>query len=117
MASVPEKLEALGKLYADRNRAYGNNYKLYGAIAAALFPNGITLKTEEEFNRFALFSHCLDKFTRYARSMPKRGLPDNLDDIAVYAQMLSETDEYAERWAPRIPHIRKRRSKRMGRGR
>lgn len=90
--SVPQALSDLGKLYNDRNNLYKSNYLNFGKTLAALLPDGITLKTPEEFNRFALFMQLLHKQSRYAHSILKGGHPDSLDDLAVYAQMLQEFD-------------------------
>jgi hypothetical protein len=57
-----------------------------------MFPEGLTLKTEEEFNRFAIFLQIIHKNSRYANSMLSGGHADSLDDITVYAQMLREFD-------------------------
>lgn len=91
--TVPERLKALGALYADRNAQYKDNYKRFGAILLAIFPDGLILKTEEDFNRFSLFLQIVHKITRYAPSIGSGGHPDSLDDTAVYAQMLSEYDD------------------------
>jgi len=91
--SVPDRLKDLGKLYAERNKLYGNNYKSFGNILSGMFPNGLCLHTAEEFNRFALFLQIIHKQTRYARSIISGGHADSLDDTAVYAQMLREYDD------------------------
>lgn len=92
MKSVPRALADLGKLYRQRNKLYGSNYKHFGMVLHGMFPNGLTVKGPEEFNRLALFLQLVHKLTRYARAMPKKGHVDSLDDIAVYAQMLQEYD-------------------------
>jgi len=91
--TVPERLADLGALYQERNALYQDNYKRFGDILSNLFPQGLTLKTPEEFNRFALFFQILHKQTRYAHAIASGGHADSLDDIAVYAQMLQEYDE------------------------
>lgn len=90
--SVPDALRDLGNLYAERNKLYGSNYKFFGNILHGIFPDGITLNGPEEFNRFALFLQLVHKISRYARSMPKNGHEDSLDDTSVYAQLLQEYD-------------------------
>lgn len=86
-------LKDLGKLYAERNKLYSDNYKHFGDILVGMFPDGISLQTAEEFNRFALFLQIIHKQTRYARSLLTGGHGDSLDDTAVYAQMLREYDD------------------------
>lgn len=91
--TVPDRLAALGALYLERNKLYKDNYKQMGRILCGMFPEGITLKTEDDFNRFALFLQGVHKKTRYARSLlTPTGHADSLDDDTVYCQMLAEVD-------------------------
>ena len=90
--SVPQALRDLGELYEERNKMYKNNYLNFGKQLVALFPDGLTLRTEEEFNRFALFMQLVHKLSRYAHSLLNGGHDDSLDDTSVYAQMLREYD-------------------------
>lgn len=94
--SVPQALSDLGTLFEERNALYKDNYKHFGKTLVGLFPNGITLKSEEEFNRFAIFLQITHKQSRYAQSILNGGHPDSLDDISVYAQMLQEYDGLIE---------------------
>lgn len=108
MTTVPDRLKNLSKLYADRNAQYGDNYLKFGAVMAAIFPDGITLKTAEHHNRFALFVQMAHKLTRYARSINRGGHEDSLDDLAVYAQMAQEFDAMSkpERSAEAVDRMR-----------
>jgi hypothetical protein len=90
--TVPDMLSELGNLYRQRNKLYRSNYKNFGKTLLGLFPDGITLRTEEEFNRFALFLQLQHKQSRYANSILTGGHADSLDDITVYAQMTQEYD-------------------------
>lgn len=90
---VPARLADLGKLYEERNALYKDNYKRFGIILVGLFPDGLTLHSSEEFNRFALFVQIMHKQTRYANNIKTGGHPDSLDDTTVYAQMLAEVDD------------------------
>jgi hypothetical protein len=94
LTSVPERLKALGKLYQERNTLYGDNYKQAGTRFTSLFTEGITLKSPNDFTRFALLVHIDNKISRYAQAWAKTGKahPDSLDDLAVYSQMLQEVD-------------------------
>jgi len=89
---VPEELKRLGDLYRQRNQTYGDDYLRHGSIMKAIFPSGMKLNTEDEFNRYAIFKFMIAKITRYAVNWEKGGHDDSLDDIAVYAQMLKEVD-------------------------
>lgn len=90
--SVPDALTALGDLYRERNKLYGDNYKNIGKAYEAMFPKGVTLKTADDFNRFCCFVWTFGKVSRYAEQFDKGGHHDSLDDIAVYSQMLQELD-------------------------
>jgi len=84
--TVPEILEAAAETYRARNAIYGDNYKNTGAVMRALFPDGVKLVTEDDFNRWCLFELVIVKLTRFTNS----GLThiDSMHDTAVYAAML-----------------------------
>jgi hypothetical protein len=90
--SVPDRLTELGDIYRERNKVYGDNYKTFGKFAKAIFPGTLVLETEDDWNRVALLIHCATKLSRYSNSFSRGGHADSLDDIAVYSQMLAETD-------------------------
>jgi hypothetical protein len=92
--SVPEALAALGDIYRERNKTYGDNYKHFGQTMIGMFPNGITLKTVDDFNRFGVFIQTVSKITRYAHGW-KVHHPDTMNDTTVYSQMQRELDEEA----------------------
>lgn len=92
MKTVPEALTDLGALYKERNKLYGNNYKNIGKAFTAMFPKGVKLNTESDFNRFAIFVQVMAKITRYGEMFAREGHADSLDDITVYSQMLQELD-------------------------
>lgn len=91
--SVPDRLKELGLLYLDRNAVYKDNYKHFGKIMMGLFPKGLSLTTEEEFNRFCIFVQMQSKLTRYAQQFLEGGHEDSLDDATVYTQLLAEYDD------------------------
>lgn len=86
MASVPDLLEAMAQTYRERNAVYGDNFKNVGNVMTALFPNGLELKTADDFNRWHLFELVIVKLTRFANS----GLThiDSIHDAAVYTAMV-----------------------------
>jgi hypothetical protein len=92
MKTVPDMLRDAAKLYEVRNAFYGDNYKRFGPIMDMLFPNGIELKSSDDFNRFGIFVQVVSKVTRYAEMFTRGGHPDSLDDNAVYSMMLQELD-------------------------
>jgi hypothetical protein len=88
--TVPELLREGAKTYEERNAIYGDNYKHWGHAMAAMFPNGLTLKTADEWNRFGVFVQIASKLTRYAESMTRGGHIDSAHDMCVYSAMLEE---------------------------
>lgn len=89
---VAAALRSLGDLYAERNAVYGDSYHTFGRLLSELYPDGLTLHGESDFNRFICFFQALGKLTRYAPNFHKGGHADSLDDCSVYCQMLRELD-------------------------
>lgn len=79
-------LEAMAKTFRERNAVYKDNYKMVGRVMEAFFPDGVTLKTQDDFNRWHLFELKIIKLTRFVNS----GLlhPDSLTDDGVYSAMI-----------------------------
>lgn len=104
MAKRPsDALHAAAEIYEQRQAIYGDNYKRFGHVMAILFPDGLTLKTGNDFNRFGVLTQVVSKITRYAAQFNNGGHPDSLDDASVYAMMLQELDsEIAERSEPMV---------------
>lgn len=95
---VSQLLGHLSELFAERNAVYKDNFRMVGRIMEAMFPEGITLKTEEEHNKFHLFMLAIVKLSRYAINY-QDGHKDSLDDMIVYLAMVAAMDD--ERAAPR----------------
>jgi hypothetical protein len=91
--SVPDRLNALAKIYRARAKVYQKDYHHLGESLLAMFPDGLHLETAEEFNRFALFVHLHGKVMRYAQNMKRSGHADSLSDAAVYAMLMQECDD------------------------
>jgi hypothetical protein len=81
-----EILIAMADTYRERSKQYGNNWRKIGAVMVALYPTGLTLETEDDFNKFHLFLLSMVKLTRLSES----GLShqDSAHDNAVYSAML-----------------------------
>lgn len=90
---VPERLSDLGSIYRERNEVYGDDFRRYGRVIMALFPDGVKLDNEQDANRFGVLTQMIAKFGRYCSSFAVGGHADSLDDLAVYAQILSLLDE------------------------
>jgi hypothetical protein len=80
--------------YRTRNRVYGNNYKRFGAIMQALYPNGVTINNIHQWNRFGIIIQKISKLSRYVTD-PLSGHIDSIHDDAVYSFMLQELDSEA----------------------
>lgn len=93
MKTVPEMLRESADTYEQRNKLYGNSYKEHGKIMMALFPNGVTLESEDDHNRWGVFNMMVSKLKRYAEQMDKQGHDDSLLDLSTYTSMLRELDE------------------------
>jgi hypothetical protein len=89
--TVPEILRAAANTFEERNKTYGQNYKQVGPAMVALFPNGVTLRTADEFTRWHMFELIVVKMTRFANS----GLAheDSIHDAGVYAAMVQSFNQ------------------------
>jgi hypothetical protein len=98
LSSLAERLVEMGRLHAERQSVYGDDYRHIGEVLEGMFPRGLTLSGQEQFRRFALFCQVVGKSSRYAQSLA-RGThhPDSMNDVTVYSQMIRETDDEASR--------------------
>lgn len=85
-------LAEAAKTYAKRNAIYKDNFRTVGPAMAALFPEGVVLKSDDEHGRWHLFNLMMVKMSRYAMQWYEGGHADSLRDIAVYAAMLEQMD-------------------------
>ena len=74
--------------YADRNKTYGGNYKRFGPIMAEMFPDGLTIKTSQDWGRMLLLVQMISKLTRFCNSGLQHA--DSVHDLMVYSAMLEE---------------------------
>jgi hypothetical protein len=88
---INEVFDKAKQTFADRNKTYGDSYKEHGLVMGSLFPNGVTLLTDEDFIRYGLLNSMMTKIKRYTNSF---GTPhaDSTLDLSVYAAMLHEID-------------------------
>lgn len=87
METADKILNQMLQIYNERGAEYGTNYTLIGDILQALYPDGITLKTPAEHNRFHIFSMVLLKATRLAKTNFTH--KDSALDMALYAAILA----------------------------
>lgn len=72
--------------FKERNAMYKDNAFIHSKIMAAMFPNGVTLKTEEDYHMWHLFELLIVKLSRFSNSGLKH--QDSIRDLAVYAAMV-----------------------------
>jgi hypothetical protein len=90
-----EYLSAASDTFCEKRKQYGNNYRVLGKVMSAMFPDGLTIKTETDWNRIHLFLLSMVKKTRYANNYEKGGHEDSIIDDIVYLAMLHEIDDEA----------------------
>lgn len=85
--SVPDLLQAAAETMRTRNAAYKNAWRdLNGKILHMLYPEGLTLKTENDFTKFHLLMLMVIKLTRITSSNLTH--TDSCRDLTVYSTML-----------------------------
>tara|TARA_R100000742_G_C4259604_1_gene77409 strand:+ start:427 stop:732 length:306 start_codon:yes stop_codon:yes gene_type:complete len=80
------------KTFEERGKSYGDSYNQVGKVMAVLFPNGVELKTEADFNRMGLLNMIVSKLTRYANQWEKTH-KDSAHDMGVYSFILEAFDD------------------------
>lgn len=84
-------LAKMGDTYRQRNEVYGDNYLVVGKVMEILFPEGVLLKTADQFNKWHLFELMIVKLTRFTNSELTH--VDSIEDLAVYAAMVQSLME------------------------
>lgn len=84
--SAATRLREMAKTFEERNKVYGDNYLKVGAVMKILFPDGVQLTTEDDFNVWHLFELAIVKITRFANSKCEH--VDSVHDSAVYLAMV-----------------------------
>jgi hypothetical protein len=96
MMYVPEELRAKASIYEERNKLYGDSYKIFGSIMELIGLDNFNLRSADDHNRFGVYVQLLGKVIRYGKQFDNGGHADSLDDMAVYAMMLKELDHEIE---------------------
>lgn len=78
-------LQGAADTFRERNAVYKDNADNVGKVMAALFPDGVQLKTANDHKMYHLFELIIVKLTRFANSGLKHN--DSIHDMAVYAAM------------------------------
>lgn len=87
-----ERLRHMASIFDERNALYGDNYKHFGTVMLGIFPDGLELKTADDWNRIGVFVQMMAKATRYGQMFIRGGHVDSLDDSGVYGTMLNQLD-------------------------
>jgi hypothetical protein len=90
--SVEDMLIEDAKTYKMKKKDYGDSYCNFGRLMLLLFPNGIELVTEKDFNKFGIFMQIANKFMRYSNlcstgSVNFESIVDTLKDMGIYSFM------------------------------
>ncbi len=85
-------LREAATIYEQRNKVYGDNYLRVGKVMEAHFPDGLFVRTADDWNRLHLFLSGVVKDTRYVTNWNIGGHADSSRDSAVYSAMLEEID-------------------------
>lgn len=92
MSDVAKSLHKAAEIFEERNAVYQDAYLIVGKVTEALFPNGVSLVTEEDHNRWHLLELIIVKLTRYTANW-KTGHNESMDDLIVYGAMLAALDD------------------------
>jgi len=94
--TVGESLSRIADQFIAKSSEYGDSYKQMGPVLKSLFPNGIVLNTEREFNRFSHFVQLVYKLNRYAFNFEQGGHCDSMNDLAIGSQLMNEIDSHSD---------------------
>jgi hypothetical protein len=98
MKTAAEFLIDAAATFKEKNGTYGDNYLNVGKAMVAFFPNGIEVKTADDWNRLHIFLLQIVKLTRYCNNWiavdEKHAFArsDSMHDNTVYSAMLESID-------------------------
>lgn len=87
---IQEIFDSMKATFAERNKAYGDSYRQMGPVMTAIFPNGLTIHTSDEWRRFGALFMIICKAVRYAEAFKTGGHVDSAHDSAVYSAILEQ---------------------------
>ena len=87
MMTADKVMEEMLATFRERHKTYGDNYLRIGPVLAAMFPDGLVLRTAEEHNRYHLYILMMVKMTRLATTNLTH--EDSALDASVYGAMLT----------------------------
>ena len=88
-----EALNDAAETFKDRQQVYKDNYLRLANAMVGMYPQGLTLHTQEDWIRLYFFMATITKMSRYATNWDDGGHTDSIRDAAVYAAMLQAWDE------------------------
>lgn len=88
--SILDGMEKAINIMNSRSSRYNHGYKRIGKILYDFFPNGLELKTAEDFARFQAFTFVIIKMNRYAQKLTSGGDEDSALDAINYSAILFE---------------------------
>ena len=87
-------LRGMAETYEEKAKEYGERQYLHiGKMLEVMYPNGLTLKGADEFNRLHLFILMMVKISRYSQNFKRGGHQDSTHDLAVYTSMLEAFED------------------------
>lgn len=89
-------LQRAAETFKQRAEVYGDNYKKFGQVIAALNMD-LQMRSVQDWNRFGLLIQIISKLMRYTENFSKGGHDDSLNDLSVYAAMLRSLDQEGEK--------------------
>lgn len=87
MQTADKVMEQMLATFKERGKVYKANYLMIGEALSVMFPDGITLKTADDHNKWHLFLMTMIKATRLANTNLTH--EDSGLDMAVYASMFA----------------------------
>ncbi len=87
-----KQLQDAVEVIHERANVYGDNLPVHAETMAALFPEGVSLRSPADFARFSLINLVVVKLTRYATNMD-RPHRDSIIDSINYLGALAHIDE------------------------
>lgn len=84
-------LREKAKLFEEKGKQYGHSYKTFGEVMAILFPEGLEIRSVEEWNRLGVFQMIIHKVIRSSNKLfdDQKAL-DSFQDLQVYGAMMEE---------------------------
>lgn len=87
-----EILKEGGKTFEAKRKEYGEGYLKYGKVMHALFPDGLKVSGEHDFNRLGVFLQMVSKMIRISENFQRGGHIDSDHDLMVYSAMLESLE-------------------------